>query len=506
MLAFALATLALAASLDPDPIQELSRVELKRRLGELQSELRAERPETRRGAVRELARLHRPEAWSLVIGALADEDSAVGDAAQRALGELGDPDLARELLGRAGLDSREPRVALRVAEALGRLPQELDGEQLARQLDAGDEELTRLLLWSIERLSRDGRLGGRKQDVSAAVLALHHSRRAPELAARALLTLAALDQPNLVELVQDAAREQNVALRSAALVVAREGGARELADLPLHLASDPDPRVRALAIAALAARPTRAGLLVLVGRLENEPRLGLRVRLVEALQAATGLKHRLDPRPWRQVIERFPQDWQPPSSPATADAPRAGESAAKSPLRIPIQSDRIAFLFDFSGSMWTALPDGRTPKEIVAARLREALQTLTDETHFNLVPYSYDPLPWRPALCAADTAKVREALGYFEGCSARGKGNVYDAARLALADPEVDRIVILTDGVPTGGTFSDLDLVVELLCEHGLLRGVAFDAVLVDAPHACVARWQRLARATGGRVMEVGLE
>jgi HEAT repeat protein len=505
MLAFALATTALAVIAQPRPAQELSRLELKRRLGELETELRAERPETRRSAVRELARLHQPQAWSLVIGALADADSAVGDAAQRALGELGDPDLARELLGRTGLQSREPRVALRVAEALGRLPQELDGEQIARHLDAGDEERTRLLLWSIERLSRDGRLGGRKQDVSAAILALHRSRRAPELAARALLTLAALDQPSFVELAQDAAREQHAALRSAALVVARESGRPELADLPQRLASDSDPRVRALAITALAARPTRAGLLALVGRLESEPRLGLRLRLVEALQATTGLKHRMDARPWRQVVERFPQDWQPPSAPPVPEAPRAGESAAKSTLRLPIHSDRIAFLFDFSGSMWTALPDGRTPKDIVAARLREALETLTDQTRFNLVPYSYDPLPWRPALCAADPAKVREALGFFEGCSARGKGNVYDAARLALADPEVDRIVILTDGVPTGGTFSDVDLVVALLCEHDLLRGVAFDTVLVDAPHACVARWQRLARVTGGRVIEVGL-
>jgi HEAT repeat protein len=502
----ALATIALGALTALTATQELSRVELKRRLGELESELRAPRPETRRSAVRELARLRRPQSWALVLGALADEDSLVGDAAQRLLGELDDPELARELLGRAGLESREPRVALRVAEALGRVPQELDGEQIARRLDADDEECSRLLLWSIERLAGDGRLTGRKQDACAAVLALHRSRKAPELAARALLTLAELGHPDLAELAEEAARQEHPAPKSAALVLARCGRVPELDDLPARLASDGDPRVRAMAIAALAERPTRASLLALVERLEREPRLGLRLRLVDALQAATGLKHRLDARPWRHVVERLPADWQPAGASAATADPQAGASAARSPLRIPIHSDRIAFLFDFSGSMWTALPDGRTPKEIVSARLRDALQTLTGETRFNLVPYSYDPLPWRAQLCPADAARVREALGFFDGCTARGKGNVYDAARLALADPEVDRIVILTDGVPTGGTFSDLDLVVELLCEHGRLRGVAFDAVLVDAPHACVSRWARLARTTGGRVIEVGLE
>jgi hypothetical protein len=214
----------------------------------------------------------------------------------------------------------------------------------------------------------------------------------------------------------------------------------------------------------------------------------------------------MDPRPWRLVVERLPPDWSGPARGLRPVAEQSAASVARGPLRIPVDSDRIAFLFDFSGSMWTSLPDGRTPKEIVAARLREALERLPPDCRFNLVPYSYDPVPWREALCQARPARLREALDFFERCSARGKGNVYDAARLALADPDVDRIVVLTDGVPTGGTFSDLDLVVPLLGEHALLRGVAFDAVLVDAPRGRVRRWQELALRTGGHVTEVGLE
>jgi len=500
--------LVLLAGPGPAPAtpQEPSRVELRRRIDELETELRAPKPETRRGAVRALAELRRREAWLLVLGALQDRDSLVGDAAQRALGTLDDPHIVAELLGRSGLESREPRVALRAAEALGRLPLEVDGELIARRLDGGDAELSRLLLWSLDRLIEGGRLGGRRQRIAEAVLELHRSRKAPELAARALVTLAALEHPDLASLAHEAAYERQVALRCAALVIARVGQEPSLLGLPAALAGDAEPRVRALAIDALAARPSRAALLTLVERLEQEPRLGLRQRLVASLQAATGLKHRLDARPWRHVVERLPADWRPSPGAPGQDEQHSSGSLAKGPLRIPVDSDRIAFLFDFSGSMWAPLPDGRTPKELVAVRLREALATLTGEARFNLVPYAYDPLPWRDALVDAEPAQVREALDFFERCNAHGKGNVYDAARLALADPQVDRIVVLTDGVPTGGVFSDLELVVELLGEHALLRGVAFDAVLVDAPGTRARLWRALAQRTGGRVTEVGLE
>jgi HEAT repeat protein len=507
MLAFAPVALVLPVALalpDTPTGQEPSRLERRRRLDALEHELRAQRPETRRAAVRALAALEQRRAWELVLEALADPDALVGDAAQRALEGLDEPDLVADLLGRAGLGSREERVALRAAEALGRLPVAVDGEELARRLSPRDEELSRLLLWSLERLAGAGRLAGRRERIAAQLLDLHASRRAPELAARALVTLAALEHPDLAALALAAASSREPAVRCAALLTAQRGAPDSLPELALRLASDPEPRVRALCVDALARLGTRPALLALVERLEVEPRLGLRVRLVDALQALTGLRHRMDPRPWRLVAERLAPGWS--ADPQRPEATRADASVARAPLRIPVESDRIAFLFDFSGSMWTALPDGRTPKDIVAARLREALERLPPGSCFNLVPYSYDPTPWREQLCEARPARVREALEFFERCSLRGKGNVYDAIRVALSDAQVDRIVVLTDGVPTGGLFSELELVVELVGEHALLRGVALDAVLVDAPRSRARLWAELARRTGGRVTEVTCE
>ncbi|HVS17967.1 MAG TPA: HEAT repeat domain-containing protein [Planctomycetota bacterium] len=486
--------------------RELSRRELRARLEELGNELRAPKPEPRRAAVRALAELGGEDAWRLVMGALADPDAAVGDAAQLALGGVREEKLVRELLGRGGLEAREERAVLRAAEAVGRLEVEVDGEVLARRLSSREGEVSRRLLFSIERLHRAGRLGGRPERVADLVLALVRSRRDDELAARALVTLAVLGDPRAGELARSAALARDAVERAAALVALRVLEPPDLEAVARARAADDSVAVRALALEVLRSARTKPALGVLVARLSDDPRTGLRQRVVTALREATGFPYRLDPRPWRDLVARLPADWDGRPLRAAPVEAADGRSLAKGPLKLPVDSDRVVFLFDFSGSMWTPLDDGRTPKDIVAARLRETLEGLDPATHFNLIPYAHDPQPWQERMVEASPKRVREALEFFDALTLRGKGNVYDAALLALADPEVERVVVLTDGVPTGGLHSDMDLVVPLLTEHDLLRGVAFDLVLVDAPGPKVRRWRAFAEASGGRAIEVALD
>lgn len=492
-----------AAALD---VQALSRRAYRERVSELEGELKQSRPEPRRAAVKALVELGGEEAWRMVLGALADPEAAVGDEAQLALAGLSEPELVGELLGRAGLEAREGRTALRAAEAVGRLEVEVEGELLARRLSSRDGEVTRRLLFSIERLARAGRLAGRPERIADEVLGLVRSRRDEGLAARALVTLAVLGDPRAGELARAAALSRSEVERAAALVALRTLAHPELATFARARASDESSAVRSLALEALRSLRTRASLEVLVARLEAEPRPGLRQRVAAALREATGFQYRLDPRPWRDLVQRLPADWDGRPLRAAPVVDAAERSLAKGPLTLPVDSDRVVFLFDFSGSMWTPLPDGRMPKDIVAARLREVLEGLDPATSFNLIPYAHEPAPWLERLVEATPAHVREAIAFFDGLTLRGKGNVFDAALLALADPQVERVVILTDGVPTGGLHSDMDLVVPLLEEHNLLRGVAFDLVLVDAPRPKVRRWTEFAERSGGRALEVALD
>jgi HEAT repeat protein len=103
-------------------------------LAELGRALRSDRPEARRSAVRALARDGTRDAWLLVMEALGDPASAVGDAAQLALARIADERVLADLLGRTGLRSKEAVVRARAAEAVGRVTLEVDAVELAKAL------------------------------------------------------------------------------------------------------------------------------------------------------------------------------------------------------------------------------------------------------------------------------------------------------------------------------------------------------------------------------------
>jgi hypothetical protein len=76
---------------------------------------------------------------------------------------------------------------------------------------------------------------------------------------------------------------------------------------------------------------------------------------------------------------------------------------------------------------------------------------------------------------------------------------------LALESPEVDTILVLTDGAPTGGHRWNIDLMRERYVERNRFRHVALDAVIVDAKKGMQERWRKFCEATGGRMLAVDL-
>ena len=172
---------------------------------------------------------------------------------------------------------------------------------------------------------------------------------------------------------------------------------------------------------------------------------------------------------------------------------------------LPLVSDRVAFLIDLSGSMWGTKIAGRSRKEIVDAELARALGALPKSSRFNVIPYTNEAFPWEKRLVPAEPAQVRRAIGDFERCTRSGRGNVWAALEAALADPDLDAVTILTDGVPTGGPHGDFELLFALVLERNRFRNVAFDSVLVDAPRGKLAAWALLAGESGGRSTAVDL-
>ncbi|HEV8113387.1 MAG TPA: HEAT repeat domain-containing protein [Planctomycetota bacterium] len=479
--------LALAASGDHD-------------LADLEQELRAPKPETRRAAVQKLAALHERRAWDLVVGVLSDSDSMVADEAEVLLGASDDPKLARDLFGGAGLRARDAWVRLRAAEVLGRMPVELDAELFARALasvDANETDLRRMLLWSIERSARAKRLAGDRAKAWRSAEAIATSRADVELRCAALQAIATLDPIAAHPAVVEALSAREAPLRVAGLLASAESTEQECLTVSGRALEDAEPRVRVQAIENLEKLGSRAAILALVHQMEIETRERLRYGILAWLRARSGLDVGFDAAAWRGWAEKVDGRLATGGGAGDRLPPVGGTKASFAGMSLI--SDRVCFLVDFSGSTWQTKVGDRTRKEILDEKLRAALEALPAGTRFNVIPYTNDPIPWEKRLVASDKGSVKRALDFFERCHQSGRGNFYDAALLAIEDPDVDTLVVLTDGVPTGGHRWNLELMIELLVERNRYRKVAFDSVLVDAPKSKQKLWADLARRTGGR-------
>jgi HEAT repeat protein len=495
ILACAAMLVLLLAGSGPQPNQSAPSPSMR----ELERDLADARAEKRRSTVKKLAALDTKPAWHLVIAALEDKEPEVADEAQMALGAVKDPALVDELLGRRGLGAQDAWVRLRVAESFGRMSIEIDGLRIARELSPRTPEVSRTLLWSIDRLLAAKHLGGDRKKLTKAVVDLYECPVDPGLRGAALVTLSGLDYFTAEPLVRDAMKNRERTLRSAAVAATRGWIEQECLSVAQQLLDDPEQCVRAAAIENLQQLSTRESILSLVRWMDLEKRSRLRWQILDFLQRRSGLKHGFDRAAWEAWAGTVQGRWTTGSGSETASVALGDTQVGFAGLNLI--SDRVCFLIDLSGSVWTSKVGDKTRKEIVDEQLRAALQALPSGTSFNVIPYTSQPIPWERRLVPSTPANVKRAIEWFERCHRSGRGNYFDAVQLALLDPDVDTIVALSDGAPTGGHRWNLELMVELLVEQNRFRKVAFDSVLVDAKRAQQMRWADLAQRTGGRAI-----
>lgn len=508
-------------------------------------ELRSRFASTRARAVRRLAGLDEPRAWDLVLRALADPEGAVGEAAQVALRGATDRRVRAEVLGRAGLTSRKAFARRRAAACIGHWVPAPPAADLGRALRRLEGPALVALLGSAERLGLAGAWrslpsaarGGEGEDPAGGVAASAGGARPPTserralaraverlvtsrregVRAEALLALAALDRGAARQRAGALVEDRDPRVRVASLLVESETpvvggltpgpGASALTtrgvERGITLLEDPDVRVRRGAILALAATPRRRAISGLVARLETEPRRRLRADLVHGLRRASGLRFGADPRPWRDWLQRLPVgDPLPSPFEARGSAADVGGSTARAApgAALPLASDHLALLIDLSGSVSRVLADGRTRRDLVDAAVLATLAASAPGTTLQLVPFTAtpQPIPERPE--ALSPRLARRWSQEFTDLRPRGPGDLWEAIEETLIHRELDTLVVLTDGVPTGGFHAEPRVFVEQLLPGLRLDPVAVDLVLVDAGPSLRRRWEPLTQRTGGEL------
>lgn len=462
----------------------------------------------RRSAVQDLAKLGSPAAWELVFDALKDLSPMVADEAQLQLGTLADVKLAELAFGKKGLESGDDGVRARVAEALGRMPAAIPLAELVKRLSDKDAGVRRALAWSLERIARANPTDVKARGAVPALAALGRlwaQDKDAGVRAAALCATGALETDHSEPIAEPLLADKAAEVRCAALLDALAWPVPVRFAAGAKLAADADHSVRAQAIETLASCGTKEASALLVDRLEKETSLRLRWRIVAELQKLSGSDLELNVPFWRKWVEGLDDAWHP----ATGEkkAPReVKEQGTTVFMGLPVLSDRVAILVDCSGSLWEKRADGKTRKETADAELAAFLKQLPPTAKFNVIPYTKTPFPWEKQLVPATKENVARALDAFLKFKETGKGNVWDAIELAITDPEVDSLLILTDGAPTGGRHWNLELMEPLLHEKLRFKKIAIDAVLVDAKKFLQERWRAICEGTGGRMHAVEMK
>jgi hypothetical protein len=346
-------------------------------------------------------------------------------------------------------------------------------------------------------------------------------------AVNAMAKDAALDlAPTLVELLRDS--EPNVRIAAAnALGTALQphvdesmgnqptGNTLALRDLAITkleeiVVRDAIWQARSAAAYALAVMKCKPAIPALIRGLEAElarkkDPWAMDVRLHKLLEGLTGQTVvRGSVAPWKEFWAKEGASFtvRPVTQPGTRpEDPTKYEKF----FNLEVESDRVLFVLDFSGSMaepvqlqarTTGAPAGdkTTKAALVVQELKKLIMSLPDGALVNLVVFSDEVRVWRqeggrPALVKLDDEARDDLLGNFlDSLRPSGPTNLYDAMNRALDfggrglhdkyyAAGFDTLYVITDGAPTAGEIVDKDEIRRRVREANQLRKVSIHCI-----------------------------
>jgi hypothetical protein len=123
---------------------------------------------------------------------------------------------------------------------------------------------------------------------------------------------------------------------------------------------------------------------------------------------------------------------------------------------------RFAFVIDTSGSMADTFtgPSGSVSKiKFIEEQLLTQLKTIKQDQQFNIIRFSSSASAWQPGVVSPTLANIQSASSFAKGLVAGGSTNMIGGLQLAMSDPKVVGIFLLTDGMPNGPTANIVNLV-----------------------------------------------
>lgn len=301
------------------------------------------------------------------------------------------------------------------------------------------------------------------------------------------------------------------------------------------LVRDPIWQVRSAAAFALAIQKCKPVVPALIRGLEAELArkkdpwaMDMRLhRLLEGLTGQSVVEGSIEP--WKTFWAREGASFA--VKPRTEPGAKAkAEAKYERFFDLRIESDRVLFVLDFSGSMAEpvqlqarttgAAPGVATTKAaLVVSELKKLIMSLPDGALVNLVVFSDEVRIWRqeggrPALVKLDDETRDDLLGNFlDSLRPNGPTNLYDALNAALDfggrglhdkyyAAGFDTLYVITDGAPTAGAITDKDEIRRRVREQNQLRKIAIHCITFGDQND-TSFLKPLAEENGGRHVHV---
>jgi hypothetical protein len=267
-----------------------------------------------------------------------------------------------------------------------------------------------------------------------------------------------------------------------------------------------DWSTRLAAARALEVMREAQGVGALCQRMASEDgRMAL--ELSEILFRLTGKLYGLNARQWAEWWKNEGATFEPiPESrlrqlEQEEEANRLKETTSSEFFGIKIESHRVLFILDVSGSMnemtrGAYVGEQGEPRFTLAKReLQKALDSLEPNSFFNIVTFSSGVTSWSERIVQKDGTTLAEAKQYVERLAADGGTNLYGSLEVAFQDPDVDTLYVLSDGEPSVGAVIDPRSIRDRVAAWNKHRGVVINCIAVGGSFQ-VLEW--LAEDTGG--------
>ena len=315
----------------------------------------------------------------------------------------------------------------------------------------------------------------------------------------------------LIDLADDPSQRVRMAVPEA---LVRLAGQRCLPVLR-SLSRDDQWRVRVGVVSALVDLKSMRAVVELIDMLGREDGR-VREDILTALRTLTGKSHGLNMLAWERFLEIAPKDFL-----SRADADALGTNGPVTTVAryygLWTLSNRFLFVTDLSTSMDHADPGryGDAPRTtrlaLTQQELTDLVEDLGEDVQFNLATFSDETSLWRDDMTRATPRNKSAALKQIDHYRTLGGTNIFSSLKAAfdLAQeqldstrsdrPAPDTVFLLTDGEPSVGSLTDVDLLLEYVAERNRVLGLRFQCVALTRQPLARDFLARLARRSGGQ-------